>query len=212
MASNSPSSTLRSRVSTLPRMPRTSRSGRAQRLGDAAREPARRPRRAAGRRARVRRGRTGRRAPKRAAAPRRSGARDVARRQVLHRVHDEVALAPKQRVAQRRDEHTRAAELGERPRQDVAVGRDRTSSTSRPVATRSASATWPDCVVASRLARVPSRRCRHRARRHCPAPASAGWKPSRLFSQQPGRHTSYQGPRPSRAGGLRHPCRPGARR
>ena len=114
------------RVSTLPRMSTTSRSGRAASSWAARRgEPV--PTRAPG-------GRSASVSPSRAhrasAGSSRGGtapmtqAVGVARRQVLEGVDGDVAAAVEQRVAQGGDEHAGAAEARQRPGQAVAVGPD----------------------------------------------------------------------------------------
>ena len=159
IASYSPSSTLRSRVSTLPRMPRTCRSGRrrrswATRRGDPL--PTTAP---CGSASSVRPSR----AHSTSATGARGGTAPIARPATSAVGRSFIECTTRSHSSRSSASRSAATNTPVPPScargpvstsPAVVIG---TSSTSRPVAARRASATWPDCVVASRLARVPSR-------------------------------------------------------
>ena len=216
MASNSPSSTFRSRVSTLPRMPRTSRSGRARsswatRRGEP--DPTTAPCGKSASASPSRPHRTSRTEARGGTAPIWSPSTSPVGRSFMEcttRSHSPRSSASRS-AATNTPVPPSWASGPVRTSPSVVM---RTSSTSRPVATRSASATRPDCVVASRLARVPSRNGAAVIARVVTVPprrAPAGTRAACSRSSPVGTRRT-RGRALSRAGDLRHPCRPGVRR
>ncbi len=123
---------------------------------------------------------------------------------------DDVALVGEQRLTQCSGEDTGPAQFGQRLARRVAVRRDRDEH--HVFARRPRDRLGDDRGLGDGEGTPPGSQAEqaltglHRGGRathrsgHGASPAAAGLKPRRVFSQQPGRHTSYQGPRPVTAG------------
>ena len=109
------------------------------------------------------------------------------------------ALPRQERLTHSGHEHARAADARERLGRGVAVRRDRHELDLEARAGRDRvgdALRLCEGQGAAPSAEADRRRVlgRRRCRGHGCNPEMAGWKPARTFSQQPGRHTSYQGP------------------